>query len=60
MSRQRKSLQYQKNAAIGLMIIGGLLLLVMIITEDEPGALPLAMIAAGGSWLFINRNKLLQ
>lgn len=58
MSHQRKSLQLQKNVAIGLMLLGALLLIAMMITEGEPGALPLAMCTAGGAWLILNRKKI--
>ena len=37
--------------------LGVLLLLYMIIVEDEPGAVPLMMIAVGIVWFVINRSQ---
>ena len=38
----------KKHMAIASIVLGMLLLLYMIIVEDEPGALPLALILLGG------------
>lgn len=38
-------------------LTGILLLIFMIIVEDEPGAIPLIMIAAGISWYFFTLPK---
>ncbi len=37
--------------------LGFALLLYMILVEDEPGAVPLVMIAAGLSWFLIIRRQ---
>ncbi|PIQ60169.1 MAG: hypothetical protein COV99_12035 [Bacteroidetes bacterium CG12_big_fil_rev_8_21_14_0_65_60_17] len=42
----------------GLILAVGLLLLAfMIVVEDEPGALPLAMVLLGSTWLFLLLRK---
>ena len=40
----------QKAAALVLIALGLALLVMMIVVESEPGALPLALLAAGGIW----------
>lgn len=40
-----------------VLIIGLILLVFMITVEDEPGALPLALILGGLVWQFIIRRK---
>lgn len=42
--------QAQRIAALVLIVLGLALLVMMIIVEDEFGALPLALLAAGGIW----------
>jgi len=39
-------------------VIGIALLTFMIVVEDEPGALPLALIVFGTGWYFITRSRL--
>ncbi|WP_448316693.1 hypothetical protein [Streptomyces sp. CO7] len=41
--------------AIGL--IGLALMMFMIVTEGEPGALPLALVVLGGAWFVLTRLK---
>lgn len=38
-------------------VIGIALLIFMIVVEDEPGALPLALILVGTGWYFYTRYK---
>jgi|GEM_PF-2986735 len=49
----RVSNKVQRRTAIGFMIFGSALLLYMILVEDEPGAVPLAMMVGGGVWLWL-------
>lgn len=44
--------------SIFLITLGIALLIYMIIVEDEPGAVPLALIVAGGTWLAISRIRM--
>ncbi len=39
-------------------IIGVALLIFMIVVEDEPGAIPLLLIAAGTGWYLISRYRI--
>lgn len=40
-----------------ILAIGLALMAFMIITESEPGALPLALVLIGGIWLFVARRR---
>lgn len=40
-----------------LLALGGLLLVYMVLVESEPGAVPLAMIATGGVWYVVARQR---
>jgi len=44
------AIRVQKTAALLLAVLGMGLLAFMIVVEDEPGALPLALIVAGAAW----------
>lgn len=39
-------------------VLGAILLFFMITVEDEPGAIPLALLVGGGVWLFITRSRI--
>lgn len=41
-----------------IMGFGFLLLVFMVITEDEPGALPLFLLLSGSIWYFIMRYRI--
>jgi hypothetical protein len=47
------SLLVQRRIAIGFVIFGLALLLYMILFEDEPGAVPLALIVGGSVWIWL-------
>lgn len=53
-----KKLTVQKMLSVLLLGVGVILLINMITTEDEPGALPLLLIIIGAGWYFITRTKL--
>jgi hypothetical protein len=44
--------------ASGVTLIGAALLVYMVVVEDEPGALPLALIAAGVAWFLLARSRM--
>lgn len=48
----------QKLLSTLMILLGTLLLVFMIVVEDEPGAVPLVMLAAGTFWLFSIRSKI--
>ena len=37
--------------------VGVVLLAYMVVVEDEPGALPLALVVGGLAWLFLARRR---
>ncbi len=39
-------------------VLGAILLFFMITVEDEPGAIPLALLVGGGVWLLITRARI--
>lgn len=39
-------------------VFGVALLVFMIVTEDEPGAIPLLLILVGAGWYFITRYRI--
>lgn len=39
-------------------LLGAILLFYMVTVEDEPGALPLFLLVAGGVWLFVTRSRI--
>lgn len=53
-------MKLKNHKFISLIIIGTGLVLVafMVVTEDEPGALPLLLVAAGTGWYFITRSRI--
>jgi hypothetical protein len=57
-SNHTKKLKMHKLLSIITTVIGIALLTFMIVVEDEPGALPLALIVFGTGWYFITRSRL--
>ena len=51
------TLNTQKKLAFVFILIGVFLLIYMVLVEDEPGAVPLLVLAAGIIWLnLLNRH----
>lgn len=48
----------QKKFSLATIGLGLALLVYMVTVEDEPGALPLAMIVLGSLWHFVDRTRL--
>lgn len=46
----------QRRMPIGFVMFGLVLLLHMILVEDEPGAVPLALIIGGSVWIWLQRR----
>ena len=38
-------------------LLGGGLVAMMVLTEDEPGALPLFLVLSGATWHFLARSR---
>ncbi len=53
-----KKFKIHHQLSIVTTLIGILLMSFMVIVEDEPGALPLALIIIGTGWYFFTRSKL--
>ncbi|MEX0647675.1 MAG: hypothetical protein WEA56_05010 [Balneolaceae bacterium] len=53
-----KKLRMHKMISILITFVGILLMTFMIIVEDEPGAIPLLLVAAGSGWYFFSRFKI--
>ncbi len=53
-----KKLKMHKLLSLLTIFFGLALVTFMIIVEDEPGALPLALIVIGTGWYFFTRSKL--
>ncbi|MDX1592591.1 MAG: hypothetical protein R3283_11530 [Balneolaceae bacterium] len=56
-SQQGKKLNKQSIMAMSVTAIGFVLLVYMVLFEDEPGAIPLLMIASGIGWIAFNRVR---
>lgn len=54
--RARARLHTRLSAAV--LAVGLALVAMMIVVESEPGALPLALVLVGGTWLAITRLRL--
>lgn len=50
-------MKVQKTLSILTIVIGVILMIMMIVVEDEPGAIPLGLIVGGGAWYFITRAR---
>lgn len=57
-THQSKKLQMHKLLSLMTIFIGLVLVTFMIVIEDEPGALPLALIVIGTGWYYLTRSKL--
>lgn len=55
-----KKLKMHKLLSIITTVIGIALLVLMIVIEDEPGAIPLAIIVTGTGWYYFTRSKILK
>lgn len=53
-----QKLKLGKMLSVLTMLLGTTLMIYMITVEDEPGALPLALIIIGIVWLIINRYQI--
>ncbi|MEX0608884.1 MAG: hypothetical protein WD016_11055 [Balneolaceae bacterium] len=53
-----QKLKIQRTISILITVMGISLLIFMITVEDEPGAIPLAMIVIGSVWYFITKSKI--
>ena len=53
-----KKASVQTGLSILVMVLGFLLLVFMIITEDEPGGIPLLLIVTGAIWFLVTRYRL--
>jgi len=53
-----KKLRVQRLLSVVTIVIGILLLILMITTEDEPGAIPLGLIVLGTGWYFVTRARI--
>ena len=51
----RDSLRLQSLLALVLIAVGLLLVAFMVVTEDEPGALPLLLVLLGIGWFALTR-----
>ena len=52
-----RSSTVQTTVAATLLALGLVLLAWMVVVEGEPGALPLALVLAGGGWLALVRRR---
>jgi uncharacterized membrane protein YccC len=50
-------LRLQMRLALTLVGIGGALLVMMIVVEDEPGAIPLLLVVTGIGWYLLARSR---
>lgn len=53
-----KKIKAQGRISIGVLVVGLILMTYMITVEDEPGALPLLLVAGGTAGYFISRYRL--
>lgn len=51
-------LKTHKLISLLITVMGIALMTFMIITEDEPGAIPLGLIVAGAGWYFFTRSRI--
>ncbi|MEX0844698.1 MAG: hypothetical protein WD022_05430 [Balneolaceae bacterium] len=52
-----KNLKMHQLLSLLTILMGIALMTFMIVVEDEPGAIPLALIIAGTGWYFFTRYK---
>lgn len=53
-----KSLKLNRVGSLVTVAVGLILLAYMVTVEDEPGALPLAMLLAGAAWYVATRRRM--
>lgn len=46
-----------KTSSVIMIVTGFILLVMMIYTEDEPGAIPLLLLVIGTGWYFLTRFR---
>lgn len=51
-------LKWSKLISILIILFGTTLMVYMIKVENEPGALPLLLIAVGAIWFVVNQNRI--
>ncbi len=52
-----RHLSLQKILSVLIIAVGIILFMYMIYIEDEPGAVPLLLIALGAGWYLMTRNR---
>ena len=55
---QLKKLKLNRVGSLITVAVGLILLAYMVTVEDEPGALPLAMLLAGAAWYVATRRRM--
>lgn len=58
LKRAGNGLKAQRVISLMITAVGVVLLTFMITVEDEPGALPLALVIGGFAWFFITRARI--
>lgn len=53
-----RKLKVQMRLSVIIIVIGLALMIFMITTEDEPGALPLLLIVLGTGWHLVTRARI--
>ena len=53
-----KTLKLNRVGSLVTVAVGLILLAYMVTVEDEPGALPLAMLLAGAAWYVATRRRM--
>lgn len=56
-SEDNAELRIHARLAAATIVIGLALIIMMIVVEDEPGALPLALIVGGAGWYLVTRRR---
>jgi hypothetical protein len=56
-SNNTAKLRMHRRLSVATILIGLALMIMMIVMEDELGALPLALIAVGTGWYFVTRRR---
>ncbi|WP_234572394.1 hypothetical protein [Rhodohalobacter sp. 614A] len=51
-------LRIQILLSILIIVLGIALMLIKIVTDSEPGAIPLLLIVLGTAWYFVTRNQM--
>jgi hypothetical protein len=53
-----RKLRLHARLAVATLVIGLVLMVFMITTESEPGALPLLLVVAGTGWYLVTRRRI--